>query len=372
MTALTIPPKLSSRMEAGLVEYFFMPGKVMQLVAYNDAVKKFKFQCRYMAFIDLDEFIFPRTEQSISEVVDEILSKDSNSAGLAVNWNIYGSNNLETADYSRGVLERFTRRAHNDWHVPKKAGADAHGNIHVKVIANPRRINYFDDTPHCPICFQSSEFINELGQSVDSPYNLPVTTQKIVINHYHMKSVEEYLLKIRRGRPTMLADKFHHYNSVNDRNEIFDDGILKYRDFRAENFFIESNTERFNRVTEALIETLAKKNFDLETALTCRALSGYLRGKYPADAEYWKICEENSLAAILKSVGDLSLAEARLLISDLPDLLSLPYPAAKNIRAAGLQIIPQIMDVLHLTGMCKDYVELDYILRLLLKKFPGS
>ena len=60
-------------MEAGLVDYFFMPGKVMQLVAYNDAVKKFKFQCRYMAFIDLDEFIFPRKRQSISEVVDEIL-----------------------------------------------------------------------------------------------------------------------------------------------------------------------------------------------------------------------------------------------------------------------------------------------------------
>ena len=59
--------------EAGLVEYFFMPGKVMQLVAYNDAVKKFKFQCRYMAFIDLDEFIFPRKRQSISEIVDEIL-----------------------------------------------------------------------------------------------------------------------------------------------------------------------------------------------------------------------------------------------------------------------------------------------------------
>ena len=60
-------------MEAGLVDYFFMPGKVMQLVAYNDAVKKFKFQCRYMAFIDLDEFIFPRKRQSISEIVDEIL-----------------------------------------------------------------------------------------------------------------------------------------------------------------------------------------------------------------------------------------------------------------------------------------------------------
>ena len=46
--------------EAGLVDYFPTPGKVMQYAVYNDAVKKFKFFCRYMAFIDGDEFIYPR------------------------------------------------------------------------------------------------------------------------------------------------------------------------------------------------------------------------------------------------------------------------------------------------------------------------
>ena len=52
--------------EAGLVDYFFLPGKVMQHFAYNDAVNRFKFHCRYMAFIDLDEFIFPKTNRSIT------------------------------------------------------------------------------------------------------------------------------------------------------------------------------------------------------------------------------------------------------------------------------------------------------------------
>ena len=46
--------------EAGLAEYFHVPGKLMQYVVYNDAVKRFKFRCRYMAFIDADEFIFPK------------------------------------------------------------------------------------------------------------------------------------------------------------------------------------------------------------------------------------------------------------------------------------------------------------------------
>ena len=47
--------------KAGLVDYFPTPGKMMQNVVYNDAVKDFKFQSRYMAFIDGDEFIYPKS-----------------------------------------------------------------------------------------------------------------------------------------------------------------------------------------------------------------------------------------------------------------------------------------------------------------------
>ena len=46
--------------EAGLVDYISLSGKAMQYSAYNDAVKHFRFQSRYMAFIDIDEFIFPK------------------------------------------------------------------------------------------------------------------------------------------------------------------------------------------------------------------------------------------------------------------------------------------------------------------------
>ncbi len=46
--------------EAGLVDYFPIKGKPVQVRAYNDAVKRFKFQSRYIAFIDGDEFIYPK------------------------------------------------------------------------------------------------------------------------------------------------------------------------------------------------------------------------------------------------------------------------------------------------------------------------
>ena len=46
--------------EAGLVTYIPFPGERMQIPAYVDAWDKFKFQCRYMAFIDGDEFVYPK------------------------------------------------------------------------------------------------------------------------------------------------------------------------------------------------------------------------------------------------------------------------------------------------------------------------
>lgn len=50
--------------EAGLVDYFPTPGKCMQMPVYNEAIKRFKFHCRYMAIIDGDEFIYPKIDPS--------------------------------------------------------------------------------------------------------------------------------------------------------------------------------------------------------------------------------------------------------------------------------------------------------------------
>lgn len=49
--------------EAGLVTYIYFPGNCKQVISYNDAVKNFKFQSRYMASIDGDEFVYPKIDK---------------------------------------------------------------------------------------------------------------------------------------------------------------------------------------------------------------------------------------------------------------------------------------------------------------------
>ena len=341
--------------EAGLVDYFHAPGKAMQMLVYNDAVKRFKFQSRYIAFLDADEFIYPKSNRSIVEVVDEILLRDPNAAGLGINWQIFGSNDLQTADYTRGVLDRFTRRAPHNWVIPLKENNLPGGNAHVKTIANPRRIILVGSS-HCPIFFKNFYLINEDGVSFYQHFNNPVTVEKIAVNHYYAKSREEFNVKQSRGRADFNVKYTDDWFDMYNRNEEFDDGILKYRAARAENFSLENDAAKVQRVAKALNETLSKfandELSDLETALVYRAASNYLG---------LKIHEEASLAAILKSLDNLTVADARLLISELPYLLSLPYPVVEDLRGVALQIIQKSMDYMHLNSLWRDYVKLDYI-----------
>ena len=358
--------------EAGIVDYFHMPGKAMQMVAYNDAVKRFKFQSRYMAFIDGDEFIYPKTGQSVVEVVDALLNGKPNAAGLAVNWQCFGSNGQEKADYSRGVLERFTRRAPSNWIRCETIG----GNQLIKNISNPRAINFVKN-PHYSTYFEGLYSVNEYGGLVESWSNAPVTVEKIVMNHYNTKSREEYFDKISRGTADNVKNIYNmSFFEIRDRNDEFDDGILKYRDERAKNFKLPDKSGATKRLLDALMKNLSPMILPktppsfykgkLETFLTCRAVAEYLRTKLP-DNKSIGFLEEAALKAIVLSLssGGMTFADLRLLLSELPNLLALPYPVVKNLHGVVLNIIPQMMNVMRLNNLWKDYTELDYLQRLL-------
>ena len=195
----------------------------VQIIQYNDVVKKYKFFCRYMAFVDCDEFIFPKSKPTISEVLDEILEGNPKAGAVGINWHCFGSNGQEKADYSRGVLERFTRRAPTEWGYGTSDG-QLYGNWHIKTISNPRKV-YIEQT-HGVMLFDDCYSINQNGEPIQSLYNnVPPLADKIVVNHYYCKSLEE-AEKRRAGKKSRFA--------AYDKNEVFDDGILKYRDSRKE------------------------------------------------------------------------------------------------------------------------------------------
>ena len=331
---------LAPYIEKNLVTLANLSGRGMQMIAYDDAIEKYRFKCRYMAFIDLDEFIFPKTNRSIVEVADEILSADLSAAAFGINMQFFGSNCEEKADYSRGVLERFTRRAPDDWIFVNKDGLKD-GNIYIKSIVNPRRVDYYF-SPHYPIYFSGLKSMSSDGTETFRAGNYPIAADKIVLNHYFTKSLEEFKKKkLRRGKgysvnKEYVMENFHTY----DRNEVFDDGILKYRAARADSFALETDAERITRSEKTLIEILTQRSpidapadfftGKLETFLTCRALAEHLGTKVGN-----KTAEEYALIWIYQTLvkGEkITHAEIQQFMRALPEILSRPFPLCKKIK----------------------------------------
>ena len=198
--------------------------------------------------------------------------------------------------------------------------------------------------PHRPIYFEGAYCINENGDVVTGPYNTAVSVEKIVIHHYFTKSLEEYLKKRERGfadKPGKYQDdKFNKFN----RNEEFDDSILKYRDARAKVYQPPDNSRAEKRVFNSLVKNLSPvlaentaQDFyenKIETFLTCRAVSSYFKEKFPNNSA-GSFLEEVSVAAIAKLLEisqQMSLSNTKLLTRELPNLLKLPYPVVEELR----------------------------------------
>ena len=358
---------LQPYIEKNIVTYIFYPGKARQQEAYNDAVKNFRFYCRYMAFVDADEFFLPKSNRSITEVADEIFSDFRESiGGFAAHWFIYGSSGEEKADYTRGVLERFTRRKNKQ-------------EVSVKSITDPRKIDFMW-SPHFPMFFPNFDFVDTGIEN--SVYDI---SEKIVVNHYITKSKEEYFLRKQKGSAVVveLRDNLEMHFKNNDFNDVFDDSILNYR---AEREKISAGHENFNpgkciRALSKNLSPLRDKNISqeffagkIETFLTCRSLAAYLRDKNFIDEETGNVLENLSLYAVCRSLYSKNfLPDLYLLISEMPNILKLPYPVVNELVDLCIETVSQIQiglreglkDRADLPEVWRKITELDYKLEML-------
>ena len=354
---------LQPYIERGFVTYIFYPGRARQYEAYNEATRRFRFFCRYIAFIDGDEFIFPKNDLSIPEVTDKILSEINFASALAMNIHEFGSNFQDKADFNRGVLERFTRRASDDW-APLLPDGVPGGTARTKAITNPRKINYFWH-PHFAIYHRDCVPVNELGKPTDGACSSPVSTKFIVLNHYKMKSKEEYFTKMKRGMADNVINLYEEkdFSHENMTNDVEDTGILKYRDERKKIFMpdgkidslAESKKPDYEKIFDALTKNLLRTNSvspeffigKAETFLTCRALAAHLRDEKIIDEETGNFLEETALKAVHKAmVTKVLISDFKLLLDELPLIISRPYPIIDEICESLINMISQFVNTL--------------------------
>lgn len=195
---------LTPYIKSGLVNYIYWPGYRKQLAAYDDCLKKERFSSRWIAFIDLDEFIVPIKDKTIAD----FLKRFESFAAVEINWLIYGSNGRKEKTPEK-VMERFKSHSYPEHPL----------NRHVKSIVNPRKVFTMIG------CHEAAKIAgyaaDSHGQPVRRNFRDRTPQQDIIrINHYAVKSYEEFIEKQAKGRASgtktfIDIDYFNRYD-VND------------------------------------------------------------------------------------------------------------------------------------------------------------
>ena len=215
---------LEPYIESGLVEYIFWPGERQQEPVYDDCAAKHKCDTKWLAIIDLDEFIVPIETKTIPEFLRKLSPKVTQ---LMIGWFVYGSSGREKKPGGL-VMENFRRRGKDD------------ASPYPKSIVNPRMAYKFN----CHVHSVSGRTIDENGTvffSYEERRGLlffppwpesPIPKNKIRVNHYLCKSWEEYRLRRARGDAWHGVRAGERYTrslfDACDKNDILDPIMDKY------------------------------------------------------------------------------------------------------------------------------------------------
>jgi hypothetical protein len=192
---------------------------------YVDALHRYRSCAKWLAFIDVDEFLFSPTGMSLPLV----LERYEPYPGVVAHWHVYGSSGLLRR--RELVVDSFTRRAPTEFYR----------NLRVKSIVDPSCVS-------SPLGAHFFDFgdgrlaVNEVEQPVavilggrdgtsgarDPFARRHASVERIYanvlrINHYAVKSREEYDSKRERfAHRTYASERFADYWSVHDRNDVED------------------------------------------------------------------------------------------------------------------------------------------------------
>ena len=155
-----------------------------QLPAYNDCVERHREDSRWIALIDLDEFLFSPTGRPVPEILRDF----ERWPAVGANWLNFGtSGHVEKPPGL--VIESYLEHTRN----PR-------ARLTVKSIVDPRRVVTCDNPHYCK--YEGGELaVDEQKRPIEGPeYALTDSPSRslLQVNHYWTKSEEEFRDKLGR------------------------------------------------------------------------------------------------------------------------------------------------------------------------------
>jgi glycosyltransferase involved in cell wall biosynthesis len=229
-----------------LVTLVDWPGAGGQVSAFNDCIKRFRSQARWIAFLDMDEFLFSPKEKDLRKVLKDYTDVPA----IFVFWILFGSNGHQTRP-SGSVIENYTRCL--DLESARADNFD-HGHAHLekeryvtgwakdgKSIANPRMVKKY--YVHQPEYLWSGITVDEQKRNARllrrAKGYTDITCDVLRINHYWSRSIQDITNKARKGNASWQWNPESRVERWLEReshlNKTTDETLLKlWRDIQCE------------------------------------------------------------------------------------------------------------------------------------------
>ncbi len=192
---------LAPYIDEGTVVWHDWPMFPGQREAYEQCLEDHRHDARWIAFIDLDEFLFSPTGRLLSDVLRDF----EEHPGVVVNMVYYGTSGHETPPAGLAI-ENYTRRL----------GLDRPRNRTVKSIVNPERTLRIGWVAHY-FLYTDGKAVDEGFQPRHGHRTAELSVDLLRINHYFTRSQEERREKLTR--PGILHGKLvENMDDVEERD----------------------------------------------------------------------------------------------------------------------------------------------------------
>lgn len=211
-----LPRILAPYIAAGKVElvHFWTRGRQQQR-AYDRALRYMSGKTRWLGFIDADEYLFPSVDKDLPTVFRDF----DDYVAVSVNWVAFGSNGHQSPPPGF-VIENFTDRGDMDHRLPMPRLRDntfpedhpfayRPMNTHVKTVVDPSRTIRLRTAHHYKY-LPGLTAVTENKTPIDSPITDTVSIERLRINHYWSKSLDQLLRKISKGAVESRKRKAPH------------------------------------------------------------------------------------------------------------------------------------------------------------------
>ena len=179
--------------------------------AYNDFYKHHGWDYGWIGFFDIDELIVTEGRTKLPTLLNKMQADV-----VVLSWRMMTDSGLVHYD-KKPVLKRFTQ--------PAKMPRYENGTEFVKSFVRGGIAGLtFESQPHCPSKPSILKVVNTKGEAVNQYPAIRPTYEVAWVNHYHTKTAEEFIEKVRRGFPNgtgytanYVKNAIDYFFSINER-----------------------------------------------------------------------------------------------------------------------------------------------------------